>query len=456
MTLLRILVGDALATLRTLPAQHFHCVVTSPPYWGLRNYGVPGQLGLEPTPEAFIARMVEVFAEVRRVLRDDGVCWLNIGDCYAGSRKGPHDGVIGGRTSSTPAAAEGLRLDVPIGLKPGDQVGIPWRLAFALQADGWFLRSDVIWAKPNPMPESVAGWRWERCRVKVRGGLRGDEARRAVGPGRPQQDHAHGAQHSEFAPSAEWAACPGCPKCENSDGMILRRGSWRPTKAHEFLFLMAKSADYFCDGEAVKEASVSERPSGNGFKREQRLSQAGRGSEAPWEVSPTRNLRSVWEIGTLPFKEAHFATFPPELAERCIRAATSERGCCGTCAAPWVRLVERQFIPQQDVSPEKGRRGAGTQKPMDESNGWEGAPRGTTLTTSLGWRPSCTCATAPQPCRVLDPFGGAGTTGLVARRLGRAATLIELNPKYAEMAERRITSDQPLLNGGMQVAVHGQ
>lgn len=339
----RILRGDVRERLRGLPDESVHCVVTSPPYWGLRDYGMAAQIGLEDSPEAFVDEMVAVFREVRRVLRADGTAWVNLGDSYASDTKG-----TGGKSSSTLNAkrdADGTVIGKSIvtyqprklahGVKVKDLVGIPWRVAFALQADGWYLRQDIIWHKPNPMPESVR----DRC-----------------------------------------------------------------TKAHEYIFLLAKSERYYYDQDAILEpvapASVvrlaqptldeqtgSDRVpgktngpmkavsrSGNKVRKdatERGCPESGVDGSIPWE-GLERNKRSVWTVTTQPFKEAHFATFPPALVEPCIKA---------------------------------------------------GCPVGGT---------------------VLDPFGGAGTTGLVADRLQRDAILIELNPEYADMAERRIRGDAPL------------
>jgi DNA modification methylase len=341
----RILNCDVLEGLAQLADESVHCVVTSPPYWGLRDYGVDGQIGLEATPAAFVARMVEVFREVRRVLRKDGTCWMNLGDSYLNAK-----GQAGGVDPKQPARRHGLRpQDVSIaGIKRKDLIGVPWRVAFALQADGWRLRQDIIWHKPNPMPESVA----DRC-----------------------------------------------------------------TKSHEYLFLLTKSERYFYDAEAIKEraeyagpnAPASQAsPYGQGFtRRADELKRIGvkgnsktfRGGvytnnaaqnnsaimerdsvgNGPNETL-SRNKRSVWTIATAPFAEAHFATFPPELPEICIKA---------------------------------------------------GCPVGGT---------------------VLDPFGGAGTTGLVADRLQRNAILIELNPEYAAMAWRRIHGDRGGLLDLMEAA----
>ncbi len=283
-----------------------HTVVTSPPYFGLRDYGHDGQIGLEPTPDEFVAALVEVFREVRRVLRDDGTVWLNLGDSYVGgggfapnapsnqngSKQTTHKGSIGGRVPSGTG-----------GLLSKQLIGIPWRVAFALQADGWYLRQDIIWHKPNPMPESVR----DRC-----------------------------------------------------------------TKAHEYIFMLSKSPKYYFDADAIKEpvaaASVS--------RLAQNVADQAGSNRVPGKTNGNmkavggtdgkRNKRSVWTVTTKPFKGAHFATFPPDLIEPCVLA---------------------------------------------------GCPEGGT---------------------VLDPFGGAGTTGLVAKRTGRNSILCELNVEYAQMARARI------------------
>jgi len=252
--------------LPTLPEASVHCVVTSPPYWGLRDYGVGGQLGLEPTPEEYLARMVEVFREIRRVLRADGTCWVNMGDGYGGS---PTSGGAATSTLNESRTAFTDRAQVipnrrAPGLKPKDLIGMPWRLAFALQADGWYLRADCIWAKLNPMPESVTD---------------------------------------------------------------------RPTKAHEYVFLLTKSARYFYDADAVREpAEYGFRPTKGGNIYDW----VGNGASSPLKTpgvlthggnpSTGRNLRTVWTIATEPTPEAHFATFPQALAARCILAGCPAGG----------------------------------------------------------------------------------------------------------------------------------
>ena len=390
----RILCGDALETLRTLPAESVHCCVTSPPYWGLRDYGAAGQIGLEATPELFVARLVEVFREARRVLRGDGTLWLNLGDSYAtrwGSRRDEGRAGMGAEGRDRSGA-------VPSGLKEKDLVGIPWMVAFALRADGWYLRSDIIWSKPNPMPESVTD---------------------------------------------------------------------RPTKAHEYLFLLSKSERYFYDADAIKEPlseSVLRKPYKLQFSEERpeigstSRSRGRRGAVRKAESDPSsdpapagRNRRSVWTIGTQPFPEAHFATFPPALVEPCIKAGTSEHGVCCECGAPWERVVG-------DKVPVEGRRAGNKQRSIADGGEGDrpadhlgrGVPWGPSVTPTVGWRPSCKCAGGggnPLPAVVLDPFSGAGTTALVATRLRRRAIGIELNPEYVAMSERRIRGDAPLFHG---------
>jgi DNA modification methylase len=261
MTTWRVVTGDVRERVADLPDQSVQCVVTSPPYWGLRDYGHVGQIGLEASPEAYVSSLREVFAEVWRVLRDDGTVWINIGDSYAAGGHG--GGVFMEMRGKTGSEAWAHRQDkkgfrsAPAGLKPKDLVGIPWRVAFALQADGWYLRSDIIWSKPNPMPESVTD---------------------------------------------------------------------RPTKAHEYIFLLSKSERYYFDAEAIKEAASENKPwaaSSNGGIKAALVRQDGNpaGLGVPADGG-TRNKRSVWHIATQPYPEAHFATFPEALIEPCILAGS--------------------------------------------------------------------------------------------------------------------------------------
>jgi len=258
-----ILHGDCLEQMRTLDANSVQTCVTSPPYWGLRDYGVEGQLGLEKTPEEYVAKMVEVFREVKRVLKDDGTLWLNLGDSYAQSerrsRNGQASASLNEGRSDFKCRAEVAEIGRKLkhGLKPKDLVGIPWRVAFALQADGWYLRQDIIWHKPNSMPESVT----DRC-----------------------------------------------------------------TKSHEYIFLLSKSPKYYFDHEAVKEPAVDKKGWGNKQRRQVPGHSKGtlRANLHKIPVRETRNRRSVWTVTTKPFKGAHFATFPIDLIEPCILAGSAK------------------------------------------------------------------------------------------------------------------------------------
>jgi len=310
----RILSGDCRETMKTLEARSVHTCVTSPPYWGLRDYGIDGQIGKEPSPKEFVSTLVEVFEQVKRVLRDDGTLWLNLGDTYAtGTTAGRQQSKNPGVGANNEEAQNSVgRVGTPAGMKTKDLIGIPWMVAFALRDAGWYLRQDIIWAKPNPMPESVT----DRC-----------------------------------------------------------------TKSHEHIFLLSKSQKYYFDHEAIKEPSTMHQSDWNEDGTQKRDSKvrgdfAGKNTESGKEgfraISETRNKRDVWTVPTLPYPGAHFATFPPALIKPCIQA---------------------------------------------------GSPAGGI---------------------VLDPFGGAGTTGLVADRLGRDAILCELNPEYSKLADHRITDDAPL------------
>jgi hypothetical protein len=267
----------------------------------------------------------------------------------------------------------GIKRTMPDGLKPKDLCGIPWRVAFALQADGWYLRSDIIWAKPNPMPESVTD---------------------------------------------------------------------RPTKAHEYIFLLSKGARYFYDAEAVKEESVSDHPSGNDFRRAERLSyldkDGPRGNEKQWQVTAKRNRRSVWTVATQPYPEAHFATFPPRLIEPCILAGASPKS-CEICGAPWERVIEKTNNP--DLSHKGSRFDSGKTAGRDGGDRTQKGIR--YLNQAAGWRPTCTCENEGKGrCIVLDPFAGSGTTLWVAERFGRDSIGIEISPEYCELIRKRMADRQ--------------
>jgi DNA modification methylase len=393
----RLLRGDALACLRGLPDESVHCVVTSPPYWGLRDYGVEGQIGQEPTPEEYLLKLVEVFREVRRVLRADGTCWLNLGDTYAGYWGDAKARKENRRSSAdTNGWTSGFHMNArpdfhqafdALQLKPKDLVGIPWMLACALRADSWWLRSDIIWHKPNPLPESVTD---------------------------------------------------------------------RPTKSHEYLFLLTRNTSYFYDAEAISEIAVGDTP-GNLSHKDKTAYENGdihmrtKAGLAKLTAVSRRNKRSVWTIAVEAFSEAHFATFPTKLVEPCILAGTSEHGCCTRCGAPWKRITERTHTLQSG-SGRAGNQPAGkfAGSAQAESGDYDIRLGPVVTTVTLGWEPSCSCSAPVAPCTVLDPFNGAGTTGLVALRLGRCYVGIELNPEYVAMSERRIREDAPLFRQGGQ------
>jgi DNA modification methylase len=448
-------VCDVREGLARLPDESVHCVVTSPPYWGLRNYNLPPQVwdgrpgcehewvmaerrpqsggqgdasakqmsnagtqgsvqqsvqsgtcskcgawlghhGLEPSIEMYVAHEVQVFREVRRVLRSDGTLWLNLGDCYAQGPSGQsHNQENDGSGGNSAWKTERSWSTVSSNLKPKDLCMTPARVALALQADGWYLRSDIIWAKPNPMPESATD---------------------------------------------------------------------RPTKAHEYLFLLSKSARYFYDAEAIKERCES-GPS-NIRKMEEGLDRIGGKHKIlidPLSAASStthigqvrgvgdpagRNRRTVWTIATESYSGSHFATFPTRLVSPCIQAGTSEHGVCGACGAPYTRVLEKQK-PPKTVFTKRGAPDDGFVYSGSVVDGeWRG--HGSKLQAwldehpakTVGWAPGCACGAPTVPAIVLDPFGGSGTVGQVARALGRSYVLIKLSSRYARMAERRVL--QPL------------
>jgi DNA modification methylase len=344
----------------------------------LRDYGVDGQIGLEESPEAYVSKLVEVFREVRRVLKKEGTCWINLGDSYAGS-SGCHKG--GSEKANSNAGATNSYI-MPKPGKPKDLIGIPWMVAFALRADGWYLRSDIIWHKPNCMPES----------------------------------------------------------CKD-----------RPTKSHEYMFLLSKSKKYYYDAEVISEDAINTKMPGKNMRdtRETYGPQNGGNSglrdlkqrykNGDWPTK--RNKRTVWTVATKPFAEAHFATFPEKLIEPCILAGTSERGVCPKCGKAWERQVGKQTIYLSNAAKAGTTALAGkghTSSQVRENHDIRLGP--CTQTETIGWLPSCQCSCDPVPAVVLDPFFGAGTTGLVAKKLGRCFIGIELNPEYIGMAQKRVAA----------------
>lgn len=320
----RILVGDALERLQDLPEDSIHTTVTSPPYWGLRDYDAEEQLGLEDDPEEYVRAVVEVFQEVRRVLHPSGTLWLNLGDSYAGSWAGQSGGSDLRQKPDEFTPERNVARNPPDGLKRKDLMFMPERVAMALQADGWWVRNRITWHKTNPKPSSIED---------------------------------------------------------------------RFTVCTEPIFLLSARDTYFFDPVPLREPSRSSKDSGNTQRVESRQpgSDHRQAGSVPWDACPTRHPRDVWKMPTDSFDGGHFATFPPELPRRCIQAGTSEHGACPSCGEPW----------RED--------------------------------------PRCSCGDLePEPCTVLDPFLGAGTTALAALEEGRDAVGVELNPEYAHMAWERV------------------
>jgi DNA modification methylase len=375
---IKILQGDCIQSLKKLEDESVNTCITSPPYWGLRDYnGEEKQLGLEDTPEEFVDNLVKVFREVKRVLRDDGTVWLNLGDTYSSHKD----------CKSTPQSlAKGMQSEVAhviekgksvsrntkklkaAGLKNKDLIGIPWRVALALQQDGWYLRQDIIWHKPNPMPESVK----DRC-----------------------------------------------------------------TKAHEYIFLLSKNVKYYFDNEAIKEDAVRAGKIPKGKKYSSELADDKIGGKHTREtlnekpVAPKRNKRSVWTVTTKPFKGAHFATFPMDLIEPCVLAGCPEK-ICVDCGKPYKRVMQK---PKQLEVNRNKRSGTDDRKVggvLDKYNR-ENPP------IDLGVQKQCDCETNETKAgTVLDPFAGSGTTGIVAANHARNSVLLELNEEYIEIAKKRI------------------
>lgn len=458
----RLYHGDALEVLERLPSSSVHCAITSPPYWGLRKYLTDDnrELGLESHPDLYISRLVDVFRELRRVLHDQGVFWLNLGDSYHNSSHNNRGRFNSPKDRGGEAIFTNHRPDIDTGLPPGNLVGIPWRVAFALQADGWILRQDIIWEKGSPMPESMTN----RC-----------------------------------------------------------------TKSHEYVFMFVKKAGYFFDGFAIREKSLQplgvSSTAGKQHKQEALGRNVSRGTLGANYGPETRNKRSVWTISHSGYKGSHFSVFPPSLILPCIKAGTSEKGCCIECGAPWKRVVERTRTPTRPGENSKiynGRSSGETgglysppgQSPHSnarlagEVTGNRDPERHVTSLRHLGWYPSCKCYGLPamlsapsygkdwsgvqrgkgiddavagrrharpkdrakgvnvqpdgpydlvresvyyewarqaremcrqaeeehgdsvEPCVVLDPFIGSGTTSVVCVGLGRYSMGIDLSEEY--------------------------
>jgi len=393
-----LLQGDCLRVMATLPERHYHVCVTSPPYFALRSY-LPAdhpdkalEIGSETTSEAFVATMVEVFRQVWRVLRDDGVLFLNLGDSYAGSGRGGDTGLSGleGSTTSQDQSKIAAKRTIGPGLKPKDLCNVPHRVVLALQEDGWFHRDTIIWQKPSPMPGSQR----DRC-----------------------------------------------------------------TSSYEFVFQLTKRPTYYWDMESIKESGKYGFTPKPGMY--QRLGNADTNPErthlgsCPDGDGGTRIPRNVWTIASEGYSAAHFATFPRALPEKCIKAATSEKGCCPECGTPWVRVTDSERVRTRPGTHSKSYDKItgetvddGVEKPWRDRAeiGNRDPGRHVTATRTVGWESGCHCRHdttfgapfPPVPCRVLDPFAGAGTTGLAAIALQRHCTLIELAEDYCDQIVKRL------------------
>ena len=473
----QIVNSDALTHLMMMDDESVHCAITSPAYYGLRKYGTNpviwdevigcqhewgevhppghrgtdtnpgplqstgnknrqnltsdtcrkcgawrGELGLEPTPELYVKHLVTIFHELKRVLRSDGTFWLNIGDSYA-SGKGSCFNPGGNENSlqddckqagGIPTLRPNISTVKSWGMKPKDLIGIPWMLAFALRADGWYLRSDLPWIKRNSMPSSVTD---------------------------------------------------------------------RPASSIEHVFLFAKSKKYYYDHIATMQPAVTSENRPNGVKRSREFGYEGKLNvhpEAPPQfkkqdevgnntytgfneryahtpASPLRFMRDsdfffrTWQgllhnedgepmalvVNPRGYKGAHFACFPIQLVEPMILASTSEKGVCPECGAPWKRVVNKVFVPQQDVK-DPDKLAKGSNKGLDESNRWNETPRGTTAVETVSWQPTCSHNLEPIPATILDPFAGSSATGVACDWHNRTYIGIELNPEYCKLGEQRI------------------
>lgn len=454
MNTVKILTGDVMDMLKRLPDNSVQCVVTSPPYMNLRDYQtaiweggdpacehikdpnktkvmgnaefnekrpgieatkLPGyyydtvcekcgatkvdkQIGLEETPEEYVDKITSVFREVRRVLREDGICWLNIGDSYSGSGNGRNADGSTANTKGKQVTNQGSCLGTIKpkkmfeGIKPKNIIGIPWMVAFSLRADGWNLRQSIIWAKGcsgvykggNPMPESVR----DRC-----------------------------------------------------------------TKAHENIFLLTKSQHYFYDSEAIKEDCITDigdakiRFGGTKYGDSDDPKHATKSGNV-YVPAAKRNMRDVWVFPTKPFKGAHFASFSMDLITPAVKAGISEKGCCPKCGAPYVREIKRTHYKRTEL-PESDPR----HRPNSYNGSYEDingrGDAGYTDTQTVGWRASCGCnAGEAVPCVVLDPFGGSGTTAIVAAKNGADSIMVELNPAYVEIMKTRFEDYKDIMKVG--------
>ena len=407
--------GDVIECLRALPDDSVHMCVTSPPYYNVRDYGYDGQLGLEATPQEYVRGMIRAFQEVKRVLRPEGTLWLICGDKYAssGGHKSP------GQTAQCYNTKHGLAMNgpekPPAGLKAKDLIGIPWLVAFGLQDDGWWLRSDIIWQKPNCMPDSCLdrpARSHEYIFLMSKNGLYFYDGEAVKGP-------------------AEW----GQPNSPESIKSPMGQGYTRRAKAGGPGPHNGKKGNYKQDGYGRRHAGFNERYKENyaGQKRvleDGAFRKANNMGKGPADLD-MRNCRDVWTIATQPRPESHFAAFPDELPRRCILAGTSEVGCCPECGAPWRRKTKRERT--RDGDPVEGNWSGSHMDGHKVGAQGDGHWRYKTRVRTLGWLPTCECGHGQDdavPCTVLDPFVGRGTTCLQAHKLGRHSIGIDMSEEY--------------------------
>jgi DNA modification methylase len=431
----RTIEGDCLEVMGRFPADRFHCCTTSPPYFALRSYldedhpDKPLEIGSEPTPEQFIDTMVTVFGEVKRVLHPSGLLFLNMGDSYGGVGLGYSPDAPSNLVGSKQSTAKGsIKRNFKLPEFEAQVLNMPHRVAEALRDDGWIWRQTIIWAKPNPMPETVRGWRWEPCMKKV-------SKQKILDQGRYERaEESGGSKHSQINPDwlAEWEPCPGCDKCKDHDGFVLRKGKGRCTSAYEFIFVMAKSDQYFWDSEAFYEKGNEEGSHSRGMNQTKRPNFLDHERMVSGSIPGQRNPRSVWSIPSEASHIPHFASYPSEMVRRCVQAATSDGGCCASCKAPYAPVVERRqrMATRSSKAPKEGSDERTKRDPLRHIS-----VRG----KLLGYKQTCNCeASGPIPCTVFDPFLGTGTTSQTAVYMGRNAVGIELNPEYVTFAREKI------------------
>lgn len=422
-----LLEGEAIKRLKELPDESVHCVVTSPPYWNLRNYeGHPEQLGLEKTPSEYINKLVNILEEVRRVLRKDGVLWLVISDTFISSGRGHHTPKQ--RSNKGTEGIKDICVKPTEDLKPKDMAAVPWKVAIALQEKGWWLRSDVVEEVELYCPCGCGHvleeriWRYSQDRDLI------------------------------------WRKINPMPSSATD----------RPTKNHEYIFLLSKSKNYFYDHyavmEPVSESTVGRKPVDFGGEKGRNYTPSKedpnyRGGKEQWgrtfdyteSCKYGRNKRSVWTTSLYGYKEAHFATYPPSLITPCVLAGTSARGCCPKCGAPWKRIVKKENPIICSWAP-------GSRKRHLESKGRHGATSAFNTDTifeskAVGWEPTCGCGEDPIPCTVLDPFSGSGTTGEVALKHNRSYIGIDLVPEYIKLQKKRFAPIMGTCSEGKQETI---